>query len=137
MGVGEQGEHHGDVEQGGGGAEMLAGPSGDSSEDKAVESGGMHYSVKNPECFLLRFIRVMAQDPGERLKVPVAQRREASRRNWQGVGSKEMEIVKGPLNALENVRRNAFEEVVCEAIVCAEKASSNGLVVPARVRHGV
>ena len=45
--------------------------------------------------------------------------------------------MKGPLNALENVRRNAFKEVVCEAVVSAEKASSNGLVVPARVRHGV
>ena len=48
-----------------------------------------------------------------------------------------MEIVKGPSNALKNVGRNAFKEVICKAIVSAEKASSDGLVVPARVRHGV
>ena len=115
---------------------MLAGPSGGSSENKAVKRGGMYHSVKNSKSFLLRFFRMRAQNPGERLKVPVSKRGDAGRRSWQGVGSKEMEIVKGPSNALKNVRRNAFKKVICEAVVSAEKASSDGLIFPARVRHG-
>ena len=68
--------------------------------------------------------------------MPISQRGDARRQGWQGARSQELEIMKGPLNALENVWRDAFEKVVCEAVVCTEKASSNGLIVPARVRHG-
>ena len=87
MGVGEQGEHHGDMELGGGGAEMLASPSGNSLKNKAIQGSGVHNPVKDLKCFLLRLLWVRAQDPDERFKMPVAQRGETGWQNWQGVGS--------------------------------------------------
>jgi hypothetical protein len=77
-----------------------------------------------------------AQHLDERLKVRVSKGRDAHRGNWQGGGSEKVEIMKGPLNALQNVRRNAFKKVVGEAIECTEESSSNRLIVPARWRHG-
>ena len=64
MGIGERGESHGYLKLGDSGAKVFAGPSGDSSEDKAVERGGMHNSVKDSKCSFLRFIRIKAQHPG-------------------------------------------------------------------------
>jgi len=93
--------------------------------------------VKDLECFLLRFFGMKAQYPGERLKVPISKRRDGGRRNWQDRGSEKVEIVEGPSNALEDVGGDAFKKVVSEAIVSTEKAGSNGLAVPARVRHGL
>ena len=43
--------------------------------------------------------------------------------------------MKGPLDALEDVPRNASQEVVGEAVVSAEKASSDRAIVPAGGRH--
>ncbi len=137
MGVCERGEGHGDLELGDSGAKVFAGPSGGSSEDKAVERGWMHNSVKDLKCFFLRFVRVKAQYLDKRLEVSVPEGREARWQGRKGVGSKKVEIMKGPFNALENVRGNAFEKVVCEAIVCTEKASSDRLTIPARVRQGI
>ena len=136
MGIREQGKNHGNLRLGDNGAEVLAGPSGSSSKDQAIERGGMHDFVKDSKCFFLWFFRVEAQYPGERLEVPIPQGGDAGRQSWQGIGSKKVEIMKGPSNALENVRRNAFKKVVCEAVESTEKASSNGLIIPARVRHG-
>ena len=87
MGVGEQGNNLGNLKMRDSGAEVLAGPSGDPSEDKAVERGGMHNSVKDSKCFFLRFVRIKAQHPGERFKVPIPQGGEARRQSGQGVGS--------------------------------------------------
>ena len=136
MGVGEQGKDHGDLKQGNVRAKVLAGPSGSSSVNKVFESGGVHDSVKNSKCFFLRFIRVKAQYLGERLKVPISKGRNRGRRNWQGGRSEKVEIMKRPLNALENVRRDAFEKIVCKAVESTEQAGSNRLIIPARVRHG-
>ena len=47
-----------------------------------------------------------------------------------------MEIMKGPLNALKDMPRNAPQEVVSEAIVCTKKASSDRTIVPAGGGHG-
>ena len=77
VGVGEQGESLGDLKLGDSGAKVFASPSGDSSEDKAVDRGGMHNSVKDSKCFFLRFIRIKAQHPGERLIMRIPQRGDA------------------------------------------------------------
>ena len=120
---------------GDGGAKVFAGPSGDSSEDKAVERGRMHNSVKDSKGFFLRFVWMVAQNLDKRLEMLISKRGDAGRRGRQGSRSKKVEIMKGPANALKNVGRDALEEVVCEAIVSAEKASGDGLTIPARVRH--
>ncbi len=88
--------------------------------------------VKNSKCFFLRFFRMEAQHLDERLKMRISKGRDTRRGNWQGGGSEKVEIVKGPSNALQNVRRDAFKKVVGEAIVSTEKSSSNRLVAPAR-----
>ena len=87
--------------------------------------------VEDSVGFLLRLVRMMAQHPLQCLKVRVSQRGDARRKSWRDVGSEKMEIVKGPLNALEDMPRNAPQEVVSKAIVCAKKSSSNRTIVPA------
>ena len=57
------------------------------------------------------------------------------RGNRQGGRAKEVEIVKRALDALKDVRRNAFEEVIGEAVVSTEKPGSNRFIVPARWGH--
>ena len=52
------------------------------------------------------------------------------------MGSEKVQIMKGPLNALENVLRNAPQEVVGKTIVSAEKACGDRIEVPAGRRHG-
>ena len=137
MGVGEQRKDHGNLEGGDVDAEVLAGPPGGSSVYKVFKGSGIQDFVKDFKCFLLGFLRVKAQDLGERFEVRVPQRRDTRRRGWQGGGSEKMEIMEGPSSALENVRRDALEKIVCKAIVGTEEASGNRLVVPARVRHGL
>ena len=137
VGAGEKGEDHVNLNDGDAGVKVFEGPPRSPSVDKQPEGGGVHNAMKNLECFLLRFFRMEAQYPGERLKVPIPERRDGGRRSWQDRGSKKVEVVKGPSNALENVRGDAFKKVVGEAIVCTEKAGSNGLAVPARMRHGL
>ena len=51
--------------------------------------------------------------------------------------AQEVEIVKGPLNALKDMPRNASKKIVGEAIVCTEKASSDRAIIPAGRGHGV
>ena len=137
MGIREQGKNHGNLKLGDTGAEVLAGPPGSSSKDQAVERGGMDDFVKDSKCFFLWLFGVEAQYLGERFEVPIPQGGEAGRQSWQGIGSKKVEIMKGPLNALENVRRNAFKTVVSEAVESTEKACSNGLIIPARALMGL
>ena len=88
--------------------------------------------VKNLKSIFLRFFRMQAQHLDERLKMRISKGRDTRWGNWQGGGSKKVEIMKGPSNALQNVWRNAFKEVVGEAIVSTEKSGSNRLIVPAR-----
>ena len=114
---------------------MLIGPSGGSSEDEAIERGGMQEAVEDSEGFFLQLFRVKAQHLSQRLKVQVPQWGDAGRQGWQGGGSQEVEIMKGPLNALQDVPRNASKKVVSEAIVCTEKASSDRPIIPAGVRQ--
>ena len=88
--------------------------------------------VENFECFFLRPLRVEAQNLAQRLKVSVPEGGDALRGSGQGGRAKKVEVVKGALNALKNVRRNAFEEVVGEAVVSTEKPGSDRFIVPAR-----
>ena len=85
--------------------------------------------------FLLWLVRVMAQHPFQFFEVRVSKRGDAGGKGRRDVGSEEMEIVEGPLDALKDVSRNAAQEVVGEAIVCAEQTSSDGAIVPAGGRH--
>ena len=52
------------------------------------------------------------------------------------MGSEKVQVVKGPLDAFKNVLRDAPQEVICKTIVCAKKASSYRVAVPAGGRHG-
>ena len=96
----------------------------------------MQNVVEDSVGFLVRLVRMMAQHPLQCLKVRVSQRGDARRKSWRDVGSEKMEIVKGPLNALEDMPRNAPQEVVSEAIVCTEEASGDRTIVPAGGGHG-
>ena len=53
------------------------------------------------------------------------------------MGPKEGERMKGPLNAFENVTRNAPQEIIREAVVRGEKAGSNRGTVPAVGGHSL
>ena len=97
----------------------------------------MQNAVEDSVGFLLRLVRMMAQHPLQCLKVRVSQRGDARRKSWRDVGSEKMEIVKGPLNAFEDMPRNAPQEVVSEAIVCTEEASGDRTIVPAGGGHNV
>ena len=103
MGVGEQGENHVDLNRGDADVKVFAGPSGGSSVHQVFKRSGVHNAMKDFKCPFLRFFRMEAQYPGERLKVPVTKWRDDSRRNWQGRGSEKVDIVEGPSNALKNV----------------------------------
>ena len=87
MGAGEKGEDHVDLDEGDACVEVFAGPPGSPPVDKQSEGGGVHNAVKDLECFLLRFFGMEAQYPGERLKVPISERRDGGRGNWQDRGS--------------------------------------------------
>jgi hypothetical protein len=136
MGAGEKGEDHVNLNDGDACVKVFEGPPRSPSVDKQPEGGGVHNAMKNLECFLLRFFGVEAQYLGERFKVPIPEGRDGGRRGWQDRGSKKVEFVEGPSDALEDVRGDAFKKVVSKAIVGTEKAGSNGLAIPARVRHG-
>ena len=87
MGTGEKGEDHVNLNDGDACVEVFAGPSGGPSVDKQPEGGGVHNAKKDLECFLLRLFGMEAQYPGERLKVPIPERRDGGRRDWQYRGS--------------------------------------------------
>jgi len=91
--------------------------------------------VENSVGFLLWLVGVMAQHPFQFFEVRVPKGRDARGKDRRDVGSEEMEIVEGPLDALKDMPRNAPREVVSEAIVCTKKASSEGAIVPAGGRH--
>ena len=93
--------------------------------------------MKDSVGFFLRLVGVMAQHPSQFLEVRVSQRRNARRRGRGDGRAQEMEIMKGPLDALEDMPRNAPKKVVSEAIVSTEKASSDRTIIPARRGHGV
>ena len=136
MGAGEKGEDHVNLNDRDVSVKVFEGPPRSSSVDKHPEGGGVNNAMKNFECFLLRFFGMKAQYLGERFKVPIPEWGNGGRRGWQDRGSKKMKFVEGPSDALEDVRWDAFKKVVSKAIVGTEKAGSNGLAIPARVRHG-
>ena len=76
-----------------------------------------------------------AQYLAQRLEVSVPEGGDALRGSGQGGRAKKVEVVERALDALKDVRRNAFEEVIGEAVVSTEKPGSNRFIVPARWGH--
>ena len=97
----------------------------------------MQDAVEDAKSFLLRLVRVLSESPLQCLEMSKTQRGDARRQSWRDMGSKKVQIMKGPLDTPENVPRNAPQEVVGEAIEGAEETSSNGSIVPARGSHDV
>ena len=63
----------------------------------------MQNAVENMKCPFLRLIRMKAQCPLQLLEERVTPWGDAGRKSRRDMGSEKVQIMKGPLNALENV----------------------------------
>ena len=100
--------------------EVFAHPSGGSFEDKARKRSGVQDAVEDAKGFLLRLVRALSDGPLQCLEKSKTQRGDARRQSWRDMGSKKMQIVKGPLDAPEDVPGNAPQEIISEAIESTE-----------------